>query len=284
MFDFVFSTLSAPDFLNIFGLLVFVVLSITAGAIYLADRTGQQSPAIQNAPDAMEVAYLAGGLSQVIRTLIYDLDERGYVTLEQETRIKRTEKDKETSSLSNLELRLLKKLETAPKAQEIFDDQILRQDLMRLLLPVHARLDAQKLLQPASVRHVRRLMEGLSTAAILSFAGFKLSILLADGRSNISYLLFLVLAAIALVFALGYAATRRVASRCGRAYLAKMQDAFKHKLDESLEMIRSPGPQARAFSGAALYLIGLYGLDVLKGTTEAKFAETFEGVAGDRDE
>ena len=107
MFDFVFSTLSAPDFLNIFGLLVFVVLSMTVGAIYLADRTGHQSPAIQDAPDAMEVAYLAGGLSQVIRTLIYDLDERGYVTLGQEKRIKLTEKEKETSHLSNLELRLM---------------------------------------------------------------------------------------------------------------------------------------------------------------------------------
>lgn len=83
---------------------------------------------------------------------------------------------------------------------------------------------------------------------------------------------------------LGYVLTRNVASRRGRLHVEAMRSHFADRLEVTIAQIRSPGPMARAFSGAALYLIGLHGLSILKGTTEAKFAEAFEGVAGDGDE
>ena len=84
MLDDIFFNLSAVDFLNIFGLVVLGVLLSIYFAIFLADRSGRVPLPIVDAPDPMEVAYLSGGLSQVIRTLIYDLDERGFILLANE--------------------------------------------------------------------------------------------------------------------------------------------------------------------------------------------------------
>ena len=81
MLDDIFFNLSAVDFLNIFGLVVLSVLLSMYFAIFLADRSGRTPLPILDAPDPMEAAYLSGGLSQVIRTLIYDLDERGFILL-----------------------------------------------------------------------------------------------------------------------------------------------------------------------------------------------------------
>jgi hypothetical protein len=63
-----------------------------------------------------------------------------------------------------------------------------------------------------------------------------------------------------------------------------MQMAYADRLKEALAQIRSPGQQARAFGGASLFLIGLYGFSPLKGTTEAKFVEAFQDASGNCDE
>ena len=82
-------------------------------------------------------------------------------------------------------------------------------------------------------------------------------------------------ASVAALFALAYVLTRTHASRRGHAYLEAMRLAYGGRLKEAVAHIGSPGPEARAFHGAALFLIGLYGFSPLKGTTEAMFAETF---------
>ena len=192
--------------------------------------------------------------------------------------------DKEFYEMAELELRLLEKIKSGPKIQQIFDDRALREDLNRLLMPVRARLGLENLLLSPRVLNARRAAEIIGALTILFFGGFKAKLLIDAGQSNISYLLFLIIASIASIYALGYVLTRNVASRRGRIHLEAMRRHFADQLEANLAQIRSPGPVARAFSGAALYLIGLYGLSVLKGTTEAIFAEAFDGVAGDGDE
>ena len=284
MLDDIFFNLSAVDFLNIFGLVVLGVLFSIYFVIFFADRSGRAPLSIPEAPDPMEMAYLSGGLSQVIRTLIYDLDERGFVLLTNEGRIKTTSQLPNPDEMAELELRLLEKIKSGPKIQEIFDDRTLREDLNRLLMPVRARLGLENLLLSPRVLNARRAAEIIGALTILFFGGFKAKLLIDAGQSNISYLLFLIIASIASIYALGYVLTRNVASRRGRMHLEAMRRHFADQLEATLAQIRSPGPVARAFSGAALYLIGLYGLSVLKGTTEAIFAEAFDGVAGDGDE
>lgn len=276
--------LSGPVFLNFFGVIVFGVLVAVYVAIRFADRTAQRPPPAPPAePDAMEVAYLQGGVNQVIRTLVYDLDQRGYAVLARGEHIAATDKAPNIDELNALELCVLDALRTRPTAQALVEDKALHAKLEELLAPVRERLAAQDFLRPASVGKWKIYMQALGVGLIVGVAGVKLQQGYAAGQ-NLSYLLYLAIASVASVFALGYVLTRGVASRRGLAYLDVLRVAYADRLQEAIGHIGSPGPEARAFQGASLFLIALYGFSALKGTTEAKFIETFERASGEGDD
>lgn len=141
----------------------------------------------------METAYLSGGVSQVIRNLIYDLDEHGFVLLANEGRIKIANELFDSYEIGELERRLLEKIKCSPKIQEIFDDRSLRSDLNRLLTPVRARLGLENLLLSPGVLKLHQVAKILGALTILFFGGIKAKLLLDAGQSNISYLLFLLI-------------------------------------------------------------------------------------------
>ncbi|MCC3244189.1 TIGR04222 domain-containing membrane protein [Methylocystis sp. WRRC1] len=284
MQDLPFFNLSGPEFLNFFGVVVIAVLATTFLVIHFADRSGRRPPPpVPQTPDAMEVAYLQGGVNQVIRTLVYDLDERGFVVLGPESRIVPTGAAPQSGDMNALELRVLEAVRNGPTAQELLEDRALRNALEQQLQPVRDRLAADDLLQPPSVKVWRRRLEIIGAILIIAVAGVKLQMAFAEGQ-NVSYLLFLMVAAVAALFAEGYVLTRDAASRRGQAYLEAMRVAYADRLKEALAHIRSPGPEARAFKGASLFLIALYGFSMLKGTTEAKFPESFERASGAGDD
>jgi uncharacterized protein (TIGR04222 family) len=272
-----FLDLPGPDFLNIYGVVVIAVLAATWLVIRMADRTDRRPPPpVPQNPDAMEVAFLQGGVNQVIRTLVYDLAQRGYVALAPEDRITPTTKRPQPGELNALEARVLESVQAKPKAHELFQNRTQRNSLLDLLAPVRARLAAQELVKPESVKLWRRRAQIVGALVLAGFAAAKIYVAVQAGRSNFSYLVFLCLAAIASLFALAYALTRSHASRRGRAYLESMKLAYGDRLKAAVSHIGSPGPEARAFEGASLFLIGLYGFSALKGTTEAMFAESFK--------
>ena len=79
-----FLDLPGPDFLNVLRRR----RHRRAGAdgapvIHFADHTDRRPPPVPENPDAIEVAFLQGGVNQVIRTLVYDLVQRGYADARQ---------------------------------------------------------------------------------------------------------------------------------------------------------------------------------------------------------
>jgi uncharacterized protein (TIGR04222 family) len=276
-----FLDLPGPAFLNVYGVVVIAVLAATWLVIRLADRTDRRPPPpVPQKPDAMEVAFLQGGVNQVIRTLVYDLAQRGYVALAPEDRVVPTSKTPQPGELNAMETRVLESVQAKPKAHELFENRTQRKRLLELLAPVRAKLAAEELVKPESVKLWRRRAQIAGTLVLAGFAGAKIYVAMQEGRSNFSYLLFLSLASIAALFALAYVLTRSHASRRGRAYLESMKLAYGDRLKEAVSHIGSPGPEARAFEGASLFLIGLYGFSALKGTTEAMFAESFRRASG----
>jgi uncharacterized membrane protein YgcG len=121
---------------------------------------------------------------------------------------------------------------------------------------------------------------GQTRSIIIGLALAKIYVEWTAGVVNVAYLVFLAAASVASLFALAYVLTRTHASRRGHAYLDAMRLAYGGRLKEAVGHIGSPGPEARAFHGAALFLIGLYGFAPLKGTTEAMFAEAFSRGSG----
>ena len=279
-----FLDLPGPAFLNFLGAVVIGVLLASFLAIYFADRSGRLPPATVPAePAAMTTAFLSGGVGRVIQMLVYDLDERGYLVLGDEGRINPTGKKPEDGELDEMELRLLAAVRHGPTARQLFEDKALRRHLFIDLAAARSQLAADDLLQPESVRQAKRWAQIVGTLVILAVAAAKLRVVLSEG-GNPSYLIYLTAAAIGALFALGYVLTRETASKRGLALVDAMKCGHAERLKQTLAQIRSPGPQARAFGGASLFLIGLYGFSPLKGTTESKFVEAFQDASGNCDE
>lgn len=272
--------LPGPEFLNVFGLVVILVLAAAYLCIRFADRTDRRPPPpVPQNPDAMEVAFLQGGVNQVIRMLIYDLAQRGFVALAAEDHVIATQKQPQPDELNAMETRLLEAVQAKPKAHALFEDRRLRRWLLERLAPLRAKLAAEQLIKPKSVKIWRRRAQVGGTLIIVGLALAKISVDWVAGK-NVAYLVFLTGASVACLFALAYVLTRTHASRRGHAYLDAMRLAYGGRLKEAVGHIGSPGPEARAFHGAALFLIGLYGFAPLKGTTEAMFAEAFSRGSG----
>ncbi|PPD43660.1 MAG: TIGR04222 domain-containing membrane protein [Methylocystis sp.] len=277
-----FLSLPGPEFLNVFGVLAIIVLVAAWIAIRLADRTDvRPPPPVPQKPDPIEVAFLQGGVNQVIRTVVYDLVQRGYAALAPEDRIVYTNKTPQPGELDPVEARVLESIQAKPKAHELFSNLTARRTLLERLEPVRARLAAQDLIKPDSVKIWRTRAQIFGTLALLGFASAKIYVALSTGHKNVSYLIFLCIAALLALFVLCYALTRKHASRRGRAWLEAMKTAYEPRLKEAVSHIGSPGPEARAFEGASLFLIGLYGFSALKGTSEEMFATHFKRASGD---
>lgn len=275
-----FLGLPGPEFLNIFGLVAILVLAGAALAIHFADHTDRRPPPVPQSPDPIEVAFLQGGVNQVIRTLVYDLVQRGYATLGKDDRVLPTGRTPQPGELSPLETRVLETIQLKPKAHNLFANVGQRHDLLRLLEPVRARLAEQDLIKPESVKAWRLRAQVVGTLILVAFSGAKIYVALTAGQENVAYLAFLGVAAVLCLFALAYVMTRSHASRRGRAYLEAMELAYRPRLDHAVASLNGGGG-AGAFDGAALFMIGLYGFSVLKGTPEAVFAEHFRRASGE---
>lgn len=277
-----FMDLPGPDFLNVYGLLSIIVLLAAWLVIRFADHTGKRPPPpVPQTPDPMEIAFLQGGVNQVIRTTVYDLVQRGYAALAPDDRIVYTKKTPQPGDLDPIEARVLESIQAKPKAHQLFENRTARQRLLELLAPVRAKLAAEELIKPDPVKTWRRRAQIFGTLALVGFAGAKVYVAMNTGHQNVSYLIFLCIAAVAALFVLCYVLTRHHASRRGQAWLESMRVAYEGRLKEAVSHIGSPGPEARAFEGASLFLIGLYGFSALKGTSEEMFATHFKRASGD---
>lgn len=274
-----FLNLSGPDFLNFYGAVAIAVLLATFIALRLADHTDATPPPVPQKPDAIQIAFLQGGVNQVVRTIVYDLTQRGFVALGGDDRVGPTQKTPAPGELKGMERRVLEAVLSNPKAHELFENRTLRMALQEMLAPARARLAAQDLLQPESVKVWKRRMLIAGLAILGGLAGAKFYVAFVNGRSNVSFLVFLSAAAICSLFALTYVQTRSVASRRGRAFLDDMRLAYDDRLKAAVRTVGRPGA-TRAFEGASLFLIGLYGFSVLKGTSDAMFAESFKRATG----
>lgn len=271
--------LPGPAFLNVFGAVVIAVLAASWLAIRLADRTDRRPPPpVPQQPDAIAVAYLQGGVNQVVRMLVYDLVQRGYASLGKDDRVLPAA-EAPPGALLPIERRVLDSIDARPLAHELFADRALRGALMNHLEPVRAKLAAQELIKPESVKIWRMRVQIIGTLVLLGLAAAKIYVALTTGHTNISYLAFLTIASVAALFVLAYVATRTHASRRGRAWLEAMRLAYRSRLEDQLIEIGAP-TATKAFEGGSLFLIGLFGFSVLEGTSEAMFYESFKRGSG----
>ena len=267
--------LPGPQFLAFYGIVAVIVLVAAFLLMFFADTTGTDNlPSVPASPDAIEVAYLSGGVNAVLRTVVYDLRQLGLLTLEKDNRL--VAAGVAPAALTRMQRRVLDKVLDRPKIESLFKDKSLRSGLEAILDPMRARLTANDLLQPDSVRRTRDWTLGLGLLILLGLAAAKIEIALSLGITKIQFLILLAIISSICLFLLVSFFSKRPASRRGRAYLEAMRLAYSSRMPSAVARIT---PTASGGGGvaydSALLLVALYGFDALKGTPDAAFAKAF---------
>jgi uncharacterized protein (TIGR04222 family) len=267
--------LPGPQFLAFYGIVAVIVLVAAFLLMFFADTTGTDNlPSVPAAPDPIEVAYLSGGVNAVLRTVVYDLRQLGLLTLEKDNRL--VAAGAAPTALTRMQRRVLDKVLDRPEIGSLFKDKSLRSSLETILDPMRARLAANDLLRPDSVKRTRDWTLGLGLLILLGLAAAKIEIALSLGITKVQFLIFLTIFSAVCLFLLVSFFSRRAASRRGRAYLEAMRLVYSSVTPSAVARITPAGSGGGgiAYDGALL-LVALYGFDALKGTPDAAFAKAF---------
>ena len=278
-YDNFLGNMPGPDFLAFYAICAVVVL--TAAYLFIAnqDVTGRRPPpATPSAVDPYELAYLRGGINEVIRAAAYALWQRGVIELAENGCIRPAHST--VQDLTPIEREVLGTISPAPKIAALFSDKSLRLRLERLCDDYERRLSAEQLLTPPEARRAARLTLFVASGLLIALAGYKLAAAAAHGRSNVGFLVMeAALVCFVLLWGLGRVNLNRT-SRRGKAYLAQIQLAYSGHLRTVKAANPESVPGQSVLGGSALLMIGLFGVAALQDTAEAPFAKAFAQSSG----
>ena len=283
LFDNFIGQMPGPDFLVIYAILAVVVLVAAFLFIERQDVTGDRPPpAIPPVVDPYELAYLRGGINEIVRTAVYALRQQGLVEITEKTRIRAT--GFSAQQLNAIERAVLATIAPAPRIAALFGDKNLRNNLERLCEGYQRRLSAEQLLTPPEVRGAARLTMVVAGALLIALAAYKIAAAAMHGRSNIGFLCIEATVAFVVMIWMLQRVNASHASKRGKDYLAKVQLAYSGHLGAVRGAATRSIPGGAAIGGSALLMVGLFGFAILKDTPDAALAKAFaqsSGAGGD---
>jgi uncharacterized protein (TIGR04222 family) len=235
-------------------------------------------PPIPSKPDPYEIAFLRGGAEDLTRLLVLDLLRRGYLhrVVEKKTflrpeitRIAQAPDAPSEKTLTALERVAFSHFSTGYTTAQLFQQGGLTARIKEFCKPIEERLQEEELVSSperrASVTRVS--MSGIFL--IVSLFVYKLAVAIAKGRSNVAFLIVLVIVGSIAMVATGQAPhlTRR-----GKGYLKALQDAYAGLKDRAVAESEK-GPMANP---SFLLVPALFGVGVLAGTPYTDIAELFK--------
>ena len=265
----VIADMRGPDFLRLYGVVIIGTLLLCAWLLWMRDPTRVMSAhSIPSQVDPYEIAYLRGGENEVIRVVILDLIQRGYLQREAGTeRICRSGRPPDARHLTDLERTVFNWFQSARSPQDIFDGSL------EAIVSLHCaayleRLRREHLLLPPEVKTYRSGIIFVGLLIILGLGGYKFFVALAKGRYNVGYLLAMTIVSTIVLMMMRHFLLPR-ASRRGREYLKKLRHAFD-QFKSRLPAYR--GPEANE---DLLMLASIYGIGVLAGTSYGYYPKLF---------
>ena len=146
-----------PYFLLFYGVVIAVTLGIAWWMVRRYDPTADlPPPQVPYKPDPYEIAYLRGGVNEVVRAAIVSLTQRGYVRVTQgeklfgiltpEERIERASNPPELHHLSPIEEGIYEWFSTPRTAKEIFESESQLSEIKSSCDNYEKRLKSEQLL------------------------------------------------------------------------------------------------------------------------------------------
>jgi uncharacterized protein (TIGR04222 family) len=266
-----------PMFLLVYALAaVLIIATCYAWAQWDGPSPRDAPPQVPSDVDPYELAYLRGEPNEVIRAVVSVLYLRGLIRVVNEgrgfwrrTRLLSRTHLADQEELSDLEGRVLHAVDP-PSAPSYLFQRRLRDDVERLCKPYRAALRAQGLL-PRPGEHTWPAFPPVlvGTTVLAGLAAYKIVLAIHKGVPNFGFLVLLCfLSLFVLRRVVGGGANWPISAR-GRAYLKRLRLAYA-SLSESRR--REVG---WTYDAADALLIGVFGIAVLAGTSEAAFAKLF---------
>lgn len=258
-----------PDFLLLYGGILFVTLVAVALLVRRDATYGQPPPPVPLQPDPYEIAYLRGGVNEVLRLAVFSLIQRGYLEVETGTvkKIRQNALSPDPNVLPPIERTVFNHFIAESTAKELF-----RSELPALVKSYcgdyELKLLTENLLSPAGTRD-RAKRIGISAAClILGLGGYKFYAALENGHYNVG---FLTLMGLVSLFILAFICqTSRLSCR-GRLYLDSLRRAF-----DRLRLQKAQITAPDTFDPSALLLVGVFGMAALMGTPYQAQATVFQ--------
>jgi len=278
---FAFLDLHGGAFLLSYALFAGLTLSIAYLVLKASDRTSVSSlPLVPSDPDPIEIAYLAGGQHNVIRVVLYDMIQRGLVEFDADSRLRPTQTSAHPGKLTNLEEHVLGAVQFNPRAGDIYENALLRSAVRKACDPFRAWLEAQQLLPPRTAALLEKRILQIGLSALIGLALLKVLLAWLQERKDVGFLVLLtVVASVGLLGVVAAAGSDRLSKR-GNAWLAQLRLTYSSAktaaVARRIDVSGEPQRSASAFDGACLFLIGLYGFEILLGTADEQFAQLFK--------
>ena len=265
------------------------VIAVTALVCYWLTRRYDvtarlPAPPVPAAPDPYEIAYLRGGLNEVARAVVFNLLQAGQLmtsTSGSARVLQRTEKAAKAhpGNLPPLEKTAFDWFTYARFPKEMFAANGLAQELQPHCAPYEDKLQREQLLRTPALSARAARARWLGVCGVAGLGLYKLLAALAQGRSNVGFLIILGMLGALLVWAV--ARPSRLTAR-GRNYLANLQLAFDRLKDSlprhySTNTFAAPAGNETAVANTPYLLaMGIFGVAALEGTAYADYHASFQ--------
>ena len=267
-----------PDFLILYGLFACTVLVGAYFFIAMQDTTGGMAPPpTPSDVDPYELAYLRGGINEVIRTAIYSARQKGLIEIDK-GRLRPVGVG--IPELTAIERAVLDGISPAPTISALFKGQYLQKTLERLCGPYERRLSAQRLLTPPEVRRAALLALAVGGGLLIALAAYKAWAAAMHGRSNLGFLFMEAVFSCVILLWIFRGMNAGNSSKRGKAFLSQIQLAYSGHVGAVFGAATDSAVGRTAIGGSALLLVSLYGFSILEGTPDAAFAKAFAQSSG----
>ncbi|MBI5833551.1 MAG: TIGR04222 domain-containing membrane protein [Armatimonadetes bacterium] len=252
--------MSGPDFLLLYAVVIVTAAMLALLARPMLDPTRDAAPPrIPESPDAFALAYLRGGAGEVAQLALFTLIERGYLWHDAMAHtVAPAPNPPESEPPARVLQRSLAALGDQPRrVHEAL--AVVNAACAPACGSFESALREERLL---TSQQTLRCQFGLLAVTLVLVEGlglFKLAAALAKGRTNVGFLLLMMVAA-ALV--LGFCLQPRRLSARGQAYLDRARQRFRRLRDR---LGREPGHGLNA----AQVVLAVFGLSSLAGTAWA---------------
>jgi uncharacterized protein (TIGR04222 family) len=275
LFDNPLADLHGTQFLLLYAVIAGIVVIAAVFFIDMQDMTGGMAPPpTPRDADPYELAYLRGGANDVIRTAIYALRQKRLIEIVEKGRIRATGDSPDAFEITRLEQRVYEAVLPAPTISQLFKGRNLQDDVENLCRAYRQRLSAQQLLAPPEVRRAGRYALAIGIGLLVALAAYKIVAAILHGRSNLGFLIIEAVASCLVLLWLIQKTTSGNASKRGKAFLSQIQLAYSGHVAAAFGGAANRSAGA-ALGASALFLVGLFGFSILKGTPDAALAQQF---------